>query len=117
MLKKLGLKQINADYSIFVTSLAINGPIVSTFNDNVKVIEVKKSNHIKRVKRKFADTFEMVDMRPISFYLSLKIERDCQKKTLKLSQPAYIDKILLKYHLDLTKPYNTPINKAILLPN
>lgn len=38
----------------------------------------------------------MIDMGPISFYLGLKVERDRQKKTLKLSQPAYIDKIPTK---------------------
>lgn len=36
---------------------------------------------------------------------------------LKLSQPAYINKILAKYHLDLVKPCNTPMKEAILLPN
>ncbi len=64
-----------------------------------------------------AAAFEIVDMGPISFYLGLKVERDRQKKTLKLFQPAYIDKILSKYHLDLAKPCNTSMKKAILLPN
>ena len=59
----------------------------------------------------------MIDMRPISFYLSLKIEKDHKKKTLKLTHPAYIDKNIQKYHLDIAKPYNTPMKKAILLPN
>lgn len=59
----------------------------------------------------------MVDMGPISFYLGLKFESDCQNKILKLSQPAYIDKILAKYHLDQAKPCNTIINETILPPN
>lgn len=36
---------------------------------------------------------------------------------LKLFQPVYIDKIFTKYYFDLTKPCNTSIKKAILLPN
>lgn len=56
-------------------------------------------------------------MGPISFYLGLKVERDRAKRTLKLSQPAYIDKILAKYHLDQAKPCNTPMKEATLLPS
>ena len=76
LLEKLGLKQINTDQSIFVTPLGINVPIVSTFVDDINIIGVKESDYIKRVKRELAAAFEMVDMRPINFYLGLKIERD-----------------------------------------
>ena len=117
LLEKLGLRRINAAHSIFVTVAGINRPIVSTFVDDIKVMGVKRSGHIDRVKLELAAAFEMVDMGPISFYLGLKVERDRQNKTLKLSQPAYIEKILAKYHLDQAKPCNTPMKEAILLPN
>lgn len=42
LLKKLGLKQINTDYSIFVTKKLINGLIISTFIDDIKVMGIKK---------------------------------------------------------------------------
>ncbi len=117
LLEKLGLSRINADHNIFVTSAGIHGPIVSTFVDDIKVMGVKGSGHIEKVKHELATAFEMVDMGPISFYLGLKVERNRQNKTLKLSQPAYIDKILAKYHLDQAKPCNTPMKEPILLPN
>ena len=62
--------------------------------NDIKVMGVKGSVHIDRTKRELAAAFEIVDMRSISFYLGLKVERDGQKQTLKLFQPAYIDKIL-----------------------
>ena len=76
LFKKLGLKQINADHSIFVSTSEINGPIVNTFVDDIKVMGVKRSEHIKRVKLKLVVVFEMADMGSISFYLGLKVERD-----------------------------------------
>ncbi len=85
LLEKLGLKQINADHSIFVSSSGINRPIVSIFVDDIKVIGIKRLGHIKKVKRELASVFEMIDIWPISFGLGLKIERDRQKKTLNLS--------------------------------
>lgn len=49
LFEKLGLKQINADHSIFVTISGINSLIVSTFVDDIKVIGVKRLGHIKKV--------------------------------------------------------------------
>ena len=85
LLEKLGLKQINVDHSIFVSSSGINRPIVSIFVNDIKVIGIKRLGHIKKVKRELASVFEMMDIWPISFCLGLKIERDRQKKTLNLS--------------------------------
>lgn len=59
----------------------------------------------------------MIDIDPISFYFSLKIEKNCIKRILKLFQPAYIDKIPAKYHLNQAKLWNVTIKKRILLPN
>ena len=92
LLEKLGLQRINADHSIFVTSAGINGPIVSTFVDDIKIMGAKNSGVIGRVKKELTATFDMVDMGPISFYLGLKVSRD-RERMIKLSQPAYIDKI------------------------
>lgn len=105
------------DHNIFATTAGINRPIVSTFVDNIKVIGIKGSGYIKRVKPELIIAFEIVDMDLISFYLRLKVKRNRVKKMLKLSQPAYIDKILTKYHLDQAKLCNTLMKKAILLPN
>lgn len=117
LLEKLGFSQINADHSIFVTTAKIHWPIISTFVDDIKVMGVEKLGHNERIKHKLAAVVKMVDMGSNSFYLGLKVERDHQNTTLKLSQPAYIDKILAKYHLNQTKPYNILMKKAILLLN
>lgn len=72
---------------------------------------------IERVKKELAAAFEMVDMGPISFYLGLKVDRDREKGHSSFLQPAYIDKILAKYHLDQAKPSNTPMKEGTLLPS
>lgn len=85
LLKKLDLHQINTNYSIFVIEIDIKGPIVSIFIDDIKIIGVQRSGIIKQVKKKLTTAFDIIDIGPISFYLSLKIERDCIKKIFKLS--------------------------------
>lgn len=76
LLEKLGLKWINANHSIFVTSSGINALIVNTFIDNIQVMDIKKSDHIEKIKIKLAIAFKMVNIGPISFYLRLKVEKD-----------------------------------------
>ncbi len=59
----------------------------------------------------------MVDIGSISFYLGLKVYWDRKKKTFKLFQPEYIDKILAKIYFDQIKTSNTPIKEALLTLN
>lgn len=73
---------------------------------------------ITRVKIKLSTTFKIIDdIELISFYLGLKININCKKKTIKLSQLIYIEKILTKYHLDKAIIINTSIKRVTLKPN
>lgn len=45
-LEKLGLARIHADHSIFITETDFNGPIVSIFVDDIKVMAPKRSGII-----------------------------------------------------------------------
>lgn len=56
-------------------------------------------------------------MGPINFYFGLKVTRDRERKTLKLSQLANVYKILTKFYLDKAKTSNTPMKKTLQLPN
>ena len=60
----------------------------------------------------------MVVMGPISFYLGLKVERNREEKTIKLSKLAYIKKFLQKFFLDEANSTNTPMKESMqLVPN
>ena len=59
----------------------------------------------------------MVDMGPISFYLGLKVEQNQERRKIKLFQPAYIDKVLDKYHLSKVNTVNILMRESeSLLP-
>lgn len=57
LLERLGLQRINADHSIFITSLGLNEPIVSTFVDGIKIIAPKGSGFIEKVKTELISAF------------------------------------------------------------
>lgn len=68
---------MNTNYNIFVNSFNINSLIVNIFINNIKIIGVKRLDYIKKVKKKFAIIFKIIDIGFINFYLDLKIERNC----------------------------------------
>ena len=84
LLERLGLRQINTDYSIFVTNAGLDGPVISTFVDDIKIMAPKRSGMIERVKSELASAFSMVNMGPISFWLGLKVQRDWENRKIKL---------------------------------
>lgn len=115
LLEKLGLACTHADHIIFITKAGPNGPIVITFVDDIKIMAPKESGFIQRVKAELIVAFSMMDMGSISFYLGLKVERNREEQTIKLSQPAYIDKVLNKFHLGKANTVNTPMKETPLL--
>lgn len=76
LLEKLGLKHTYANHNIFITKTGLNGPIISTFIYNIKIMKIKGNGFIRRVKAKLITAFSMVDIGLISFYLGLKVIRD-----------------------------------------
>lgn len=114
-LERLGLRCINVDHSIFVTNADLDGLVVSTFVDNIKIMATKESGMINYVKLELTLAFSMVDIGPVSFYLGLKIERNRENRKIKLSQPAYIDKVFSKFHLDKVHSINTPMKESAIL--
>lgn len=83
-----------------MTKLDLNGLIISTFINNIKVMASKKSGIIKYVKAAIAVVFSMIHMSPISFNLGLKLEQNRGKRIIKLLHPVYINKVLSKFHFD-----------------
>ena len=117
LLTKLGLSKLHADHSIFSSSAGIRGPIVTSFVDDLNIIGPKGSPMISEVKKQLNIAFKMVDMGPISHYLGLKVERNRDNRTIKLSQSTYIEKVLEKFHMQNAKTTTTPMKEGSLFRN
>lgn len=66
--------------------------------NNIKIMALKKSKIIQYIKAKLTVIFFIVDIKFISFYLSLKVEQNRANCMIKLLQLAYINKTLFKFH-------------------
>lgn len=85
--------------------------------NDIKIIRFKNTEIITIVKIKLIKVFKMVNMGPISFYLNLKLDKNCQKRTIKLLQLVYIQNILTKYHFNKDNPTNMTMKEVILRLN
>lgn len=97
-----------------MNNAGLESPVLTIFVDKIKIIAPKESEMIEHVKVKLASTFSMADMELISFYLGLKVEQNQEKKTIKLSQPSYINKVLAKFYLDKVYFVNNLMKKSVL---
>lgn len=65
---------------------------------------------MKKIKKKLALAFKMVDINTLAFYVNLKVTRDWKKKTIKLSQPGNINR-LFNWH-EILKAKTTKTQNA-----
>lgn len=93
----------------------LNSLIISIFINNIKIMALKKSGIIKRMKAELTIAFLMVDMKSIIFYFGLKVERNREKQIIKLFQLIYIDKILNKFYLNKANIINILMKETTLL--
>lgn len=107
------MKKINVDQYIIVIKTGLNKSIISIFIDDIKKITVKNNKKIKQIKLKLIFTFFVIDISPISFYLSLKLEQNRENWTIKMSQSVYIHKIFNKFYHDKASIIYIPIKKTI----
>lgn len=84
------------------------------FVDDIKIIASKKSGIIKYVKAELTIVISIVDIKFISFYFGLKVKKNKEKRIIKLSQLAYIDKVSNKFHFDKVNTINTLIKETML---
>ncbi|GKE88677.1 retrotransposon protein, putative, ty1-copia subclass [Tanacetum coccineum] len=71
-------------------------------------------NHIlslQSVKSYIGKCFAMKDLGEATFILGIKIYRDRLKRLIRLSQSAYMDKILKRYRMDNSKHGNIPMQE------
>ncbi|GJY08311.1 retrotransposon protein, putative, ty1-copia subclass [Tanacetum coccineum] len=73
-------------------------------------------NHIpslQSVKSYLGKYFAMKDLREAAFVLGIKIYRDRLKRLIRLSQSAYIDKILKRFRMDTSKRGYIPMQERL----
>ena len=112
-LKSVGYRKSNADECIYVKSVKepnghISFVILGVYVDDI--IPVSNSPALlKAEKAALCERFEMTDLGEIHYLLGMSIKRDRESRTLTISQPNYLDKVLKKFGMENCKPVSTPL--------
>lgn len=106
---ELGLKQVSGIECLY----ANDEMLVFFFVDDVAVIYDRKfTNQVDEFQKKLFSKYEMRYVGEIEWFLGIKIARDRYRRHLFLSQDSYIDKLTVKFNIDLSnKALGSPLGE------
>lgn len=111
-LASIGFSPLDADSSVFIK----DGIILAIYVDDLLIAGESKLD-IDTVKAALSKRFKMSDLGPCHFYLGMEVIRDRPRRTLRLSQEAYLYKVLQDFDMLESNPVATPMETSInLLP-
>jgi len=112
--KSLSFTQSEADHSVFFK--VENGVliVVAVYVDD-KLILSKDQKVIYQLKVLLVAEYELTNLGEVHWILGMEIIRDCDKRTLELSQQHYIKSILKCVEMDSSRPVITPMDPNVKL--
>ena len=112
--KDLGFDVCAVDHAVFVLREPGGKVIVAALTDDLLMI----SEHLKRletVKRGLEKHFEMTDLGEARWLLGVEIRRDRAKRTLSISQGAYVQTLLGRFSLESVNTVTSPMDPGVHL--
>ena len=106
-LMRRGFKKLQTDENVFIKDNFFDEITVTVYIDDMKVL-CKDIECIQAFKNDIGSEFKINDMGPVSYYLEIKITRNCKNWMLSLSQKRYIEKILETLKMDEGRSVATP---------
>ena len=107
-LKKLGFVQSVSDPCIYVASEGEMFMIAVHVDD--LVLAAKSDKRIGNVKKALGLKFEVKDMGELHHFLGTKVLQNKQNGDVWIGQPAYAQKVLLKFNMENAKAVDTPVD-------
>jgi hypothetical protein len=110
----IGFTRSQVDQAVYYKK-AIDEHTVITVSVDDMAVTSKHLAHIERFKSQLREHFEISDLGELSWLLGLKVERNRAERTITLSQHAYVDTVLERFHLQAAKNAQIPMNTGTVL--
>ena len=108
-LLKAGLTRLMSDYSVFIRNAGSSKMvIVVIYVDDFLVFGLDKSE-IDNIKWWLNTNYKMKDLGTCRQFLGMKVERDEDRRTISISQTAFINKALMAAEMQDCKGVNAPM--------
>jgi hypothetical protein len=109
-LAQQGFRPLGADSSVFCRE----NTIVAIYVDDLLITGSSMAS-ITTLKESLSKQFHMSDLGPCYFYLGMEVIRDRPRRTLRLSQEAYLRKVLEDNHMKDCSTVSTPMETSMRL--
>ena len=102
------------DYCIYLKRSNNDFVLLFLYVDDILLVRNSKEM-IDTAKKWLSSNFKIKNMGEANYMFSVKIGRDRAKRPLGLSQEIYIKSMLERYHMQDSKPMDTPVDKSLSL--
>jgi hypothetical protein len=109
-LAEQGFRPLDADSSVFYRE----NTIVAIYVDDL-LITGSSIVSITTLKESLSKQFHILDLSPCYFYLGIEVIRDRPRRTLRLSQEAYLRKVLEDNYIKDYSTISTPMETSMRL--
>ena len=100
-------KHIESNHSLFVNKKT--RLIVSVYVNDIQIYDSRGSKHISNFKKELNKRFAMIDLDLCSYYLSMKIQRNRAKRSVRITQSTYLKKVLARFNMTNSALVSTSI--------
>lgn len=108
--------QSTADECVYIRITGPSMEVISVYVDDLGLFANSKKG-MKQMKRELNEKYTMTDLGEMKKILGLRVERNREEGTLKISQGPYIDAVLARFHMQDANPVSTPLSKTVKLTN
>ena len=112
--KALDFDVCAVDHAVFVSRDVDGRVIVAASTDDLLMIS-ESMERLEKVKRGLEKHFEMTDLGEAHWLLGVEIRRDRAKRTLSLSQGAYVQTLLGRFSLEKANTVTSPMDPGVHL--
>jgi hypothetical protein len=109
-LAEQGFESLDADSSVFYRE----GTIIAIYVDDLLIVGESMPD-IQTIKDSLSARFYMTDLGPCHYYLGMEVIRDRLRRTLQLSQTAYLNKVLDDFGMQDCASVKTPMETSLRL--
>jgi hypothetical protein len=112
--KDLGFAVCMVDHAVFISHGKEGKVIVRASMDDLLIIS-NSINRVNETKRRLEKHFEMTDLGEVKWLLGMEIRRDRARRTLSLSQSAFVKMIVGRFNLEDANTVTTPMDPSVKL--
>ncbi|CAI7833788.1 unnamed protein product [Closterium sp. NIES-53] len=96
VLEEIGFTPSSADHSLFMLGEGEQRSFMVVYVDDILIFS-PSSDLVKEVMLKLQDNFKCMALGDVSFYLGLHIERDVEKRCMRVHQRKYLEALAAKF--------------------